>query len=361
MLVQFFLFLHYGIKVSVDTAMYIDDAGTLLTGHLPDGRNIWYLGYSFFLSVLFFFGGDEKMVVFFQCVFSGLAAFALYSLVNQMSSNKVIAIISVSLYLAWIKIHQWNMFIYTDSLFASFSIISLALLSGSKKEWQFLGALLVIAFTFFLRPTGICLVTAVVGYFLYRAYAKMSKVGFVVTLIGLCVLSVLLLNFVLKEFVQSIVESYAKAEIIYPNINLGIQKHNDLTIPSTDHAPIIRILLFGFYNPIYFLKITGFKALLFLANVKPYFSLLHNLAIVSVLYPIYAFAFYGIKILSWSGEKIFILCFIVTQTIMVGLTSENWDGRFLVPVLPFVFILASFGIVQRFQSNHLFANHGLKK
>ena len=42
--------------------------------------------------------------------------------------------------------------------------------------------------------------------------------------------------------------------------------------------------------------------------------------------------------------KPFFFTYILAQGFTVMLTTENWDGRFLIPVLPFVFILASMDI-----------------
>jgi hypothetical protein len=152
-----------------------------------------------------------------------------------------------------------------------------------------------------------------------------------------------LLNNMLSQF--TLVESYAKGEVIYPNIRLGVEVPNDLMIPDTSLSPLARLGMFVFYNPFYFAKITLLKLFLFLANVKPYFSWLHNLLITLVLYPLYIFAFLGFKHFHDKiCGKYFILGFILAQCLTVMLTTENWDGRFLIPILPFILILSAMGI-----------------
>lgn len=138
-----------------------------------------------------------------------------------------------------------------------------------------------------------------------------------------------------------LIESYASGELVYPNA-VSYEPPDNLLIPEKSYSPLLQIMLFAVNNPLYFLKLLFTKLFLFFGNIKPYFSILHNALIVIVLYPAYYLAARGYKsIKGHSREKIFILTFIAFQALTVALASENWDGRFLIPVLPFVFILAS--------------------
>jgi hypothetical protein len=152
----------------------------------------------------------------------------------------------------------------------------------------------------------------------------------------------LLLNAMLKD--SMLVESYASGEVIYPSISLGIKPPVDLIIPITDHYPLTRVVLFIAGNPIYFLKLYFVKLFLFLGNMKPYYSPIHNVMIALVLYPLYGMAIRGYKIMDRHQGKYFIAAYVVTQSFSVAMTSENWDGRFLIPLLPFIFILSAIGI-----------------
>ncbi|WKN33376.1 hypothetical protein PZB74_08520 [Porifericola rhodea] len=142
-----------------------------------------------------------------------------------------------------------------------------------------------------------------------------------------------------------LVESYAKGEIIYPDVRLGISVPSNLIVPKNSLPPLVTLIQFVVFNPLYFIKITAIKVFLFLSNVKPYFSWLHNLLIIFILYPLYGFGIVGLRKYSYDKRILhFIVSYIIAQTITVGLTTENWDGRFLVPVLPFIFILSAIGL-----------------
>ncbi len=85
------------------------------------------------------------------------------------------------------------------------------------------------------------------------------------------------------------------------------------------------------------------KGLLFIGNVKPYYSWLHNAHIAVFLYPVYTAAAYGFWHLEKVKLKLVTGSFIAFQFLTVCFTSVNWDGRFLLPVLPLVFNLAGHG------------------
>lgn len=341
LLVQLSCYLAYGIRVGADSAVYIDYAHRLLEGQWPEGRLLWYTSYISLLAGIFALGGHTGWVVVVQMSFSALAAFALWKAIKHLSADSLTAFLAVFLYIVWIKIHQWNIFIYTESVFTSLAILSFSVFFLSARAWQYTLAVLLIIITFFVRPSGFSFLA---GWLVYAVvvlpWPGRVKWLFVLTA-GVTVL--LLLNFMLTDFVLA--ESYARGEIIYPGIQLGVDVPDNLGLPAEDKPPLWRLLLFIAYHPWYFAKLCLIKLSLFFANVKPYFSLLHNTLIVVLLYPLYALAVRGYRIMpGHRQEKYFVLGFIFSQGLTVMLTTVDWDGRFLVPILPFIFIFSAFGI-----------------
>jgi hypothetical protein len=142
-----------------------------------------------------------------------------------------------------------------------------------------------------------------------------------------------------------LIQSYAKGEIIYPNINFWIEKPESLLLPPDSMQPLASLIFFMAHNPAYFFKLSSVKMILYYGHVKPYFSWVHNTAIVLLLYPLYFLAGWA----AWRSKinkpvLLFLLSYIFLQGATVMLTAENWDGRFLVPVLPFVFVLSALGL-----------------
>ena len=343
---QVVVYLLFGIKESVDSIMYINDSQLILDGGFPSGRNLWYSSYSIIIALLRFFGGDAIEVIYIQLVFSYTAFICLYKLTLSISKSNQSAFIAAFLYIVWIKIHQWNLILYTDSLFASLSIIGITLLHFSKNWKSYFLSLLVLIFTILIRPTGVGILIALIGYFSYsitylKEFTRLSKI----VIIGLLSIGAFfLVNVILLHHIDSFFNSYANAEIIYPNIPFLISQPSNLEYLDSHYPPLFRLIMFVVYNPIYFMKLSLVKGILFIANMKPYFSVLHNIVIGLFLYPIYYFMIKGLKVLPKNSTSVFLICFILSQFMIVSLTSENWDGRFLIPVLPFVFVISSLGI-----------------
>lgn len=349
--VQLFL-LSRGVKTGVDSEVYISNARSILAGDTITGIDFWHIGYSYFLASIFWIGGNLLTVILSQIILSGLALIALFSLAYKLSGDKRVAVIASLLFVGWFKIHEWNTFIYSESLFTSCVLISLAILNRCTKPWHYLVCLPLFCFTFLIRPTGVGLLAGLVAYVLYELDARLefSKKWFYIGATGVVVLFAYVLQLELTDYVNSILESYSKAEIIYPNIKLWITVPDDLWLPAESTAPYMKLLSFAWHNPLYFVKLFSLKFLLFFANLKPYFSWLHNLFIILILFPSYYFAVHGFKQLRSCGERYFMLVFIFFQALTVACTSENWDGRFLIPVLPMIFVLAGIGLNNRLRA-----------
>ncbi len=145
---------YLGIRTGSDTEVYEAMAYALLDGDLPEGRLLWYISYIALLAAIFKLGGNFAWVVGIQILLSGVAAIFLAQAIKKMSGDTRISLVAVFMYLAWVKIHQWNIFIYTESLFTSLAVISFAAFVLSRRPWQHVLSALLVALTFFARPTG---------------------------------------------------------------------------------------------------------------------------------------------------------------------------------------------------------------
>lgn len=342
-LVQWVAFNKFGVLISIDSEVYLTDAQAMIQGELPSGRSFMYLSYSALLAIIQWFGFDASAIVAVQLLTSLGAVFCAFFLAKHIHGSRWSGVVAALLYIVWIKIHQWNFVLYTDSLFCSMVVISFTANYLARSKWQLVIALGLLLFTIFIRPNGIGFGMAMLGYFMvkhstYNNLSLIKKSGIAICFLFLFLVAV---NIILGPYVDSFIASYQKAEIIYPNRQLFIRPSLNLVLPDQSWPPLIKLAAFAINNPIYFGKLFFLKAGLFIANVKPYFSWTHNLIIVTFLYPIYWFAYRGLRLLSDVAVVNFVVIYIGLQVAVVGLTSENWDGRFLIPILPFVFVLAS--------------------
>lgn len=359
LIVQLILYKVTGVKIANDSPRYIFHANRLIeAGVVPAGQNFWYVGYIGFLAFFRVLDLGYSTVVGFQVFLSGLAALALYQATLHITGrNFTVAVFATALYVLWPKIQLWNFYILTDSLFASMMIISFWALVYIKNWQQGIAVLPLFLFAFLVRPSGIGFLVAVAAFVYFTALIHYKKTAVRTGLWLfplLIVFTFLLLNKMLIPF--KLIETYARGEVIFLYQGVLVDGGDQLNLPDWTEPPLFKLFYFIVHNPVYFIKLVCLKLFFFFSNGRPYYSLVHNVFLLLLL-PVYYFAVKGgisKKILS--PPKAFIITFIIFQAFIVMLTVEDWDGRFLVPVLPFVFVLAATGFYLFLQKKKLLSN-----
>ena len=345
------LYAHYGVKIVSDSPRYLNYAQKIADGlGWYEPHNIWYLGYVLLVLVVKSLFFTNEAVVAVQVLVHGVAAAVLYRTSYRLFASRRAALATAVLFLGWIEIPTWNFYILAESWYTSlicFVLYYLVSFDGSLKRWII--TTLVVVLAFITKPTGIAALIAY-GVFLLSYYSvRIRKLKPVAYLIGMLIVPLLygLINQMLASFV--LIENYATGEIVYGMSTVHeyagreqlILPTGNLDIPSFQNAPVLRLLLFVISNPIYFIKLSLLKLLYFLGHIRPYYSWLHNAFIVTTLYPIYLLA--GKALLQKRSEisiRRFFFVFLLMHMVAITATSVDWDGRFLMPLLPVVFLLA---------------------
>ncbi|MEI9917202.1 MAG: hypothetical protein WDO14_00200 [Bacteroidota bacterium] len=206
-------------------------------------------------------------------------------------------------------------------------------------------------FTFFIKPTGIALFGALLGVIAFAMYDRIQKPVLRIAMItGLSVLLILLANEMMSKYL--IMENYQVGEIIYdvrtytgdaPTGGLAIDPPNDLYFPLQSLPAVVKIFLFAICNPLYWTKLTALKIYYLLSHTRPFWSSVHNFYSLLILIPSYVLSLVSFRRLD-KPVLIFATTFLLIHILSVGITSEDWDGRFLMPLLPAIFILSGIAI-----------------
>ncbi|QNF32009.1 hypothetical protein HUW51_04435 [Adhaeribacter swui] len=351
LLSQLFLFFKYqGVAFSGDSYGYLTYAKAITTGQFPDNHYSRYMGYSLFLAVFLGLNISLKGVVLVQVLLSGLAAGALYKTIRVLAPARFYAaFLGTALFILWPGLLTWNFFILTDSLFTSFVIFSLYCvvhLRNGKGHWQ---AIFVIIFTCIIRPNGFIVLTGYLCYlfsyfFLLQNSAQQRLLYFLMGL-GMVFLGVVVINqFLLTHF--DFIKTYQDGQVIF-NSHYYQFKKTELNLPVAQLSPLHRVLVFVRDNPVYFLKMSVTRCLLFFLHIKPYYSFWHNGLIILVLYPMYFFWVVALKVGQIKRPvKLFVCTVFLQQAFIVTVTSEDWDARFLMSVISYVFVFGAIGLHQ---------------
>lgn len=352
-----YLLYSHGIKVVADTERYLEYANNLRSGFYFDPHNFWYIGYSLFILIL---GGNTTAVICVQIVLSFAAALSLYYTAVLIWKSNTSGFIAALLFVAFIDITSWNTYVLAESLFVSFTCFSLLILarlmSGTRPTWLIVLAVFVIAFTFFIKPTGIAMLVACIAVIAWNGIRSMQNklVRVTVVLIAFCVV-VLLANRMLRTYL--IIDNYKSGEVVYGVTIVDPQQYSvnglivtppdHLYVPSDDTPPVLKIIEVAFHHPVYWSQLFLTKAFYLLVHIRPFWSMGHNVFSVLVLLPVYFFCVGGLIRNKLQTVFIFAITFLLVHILAVCLTSEDWDGRFLMPLLPVVFLLAGSSIIKR--------------
>ncbi|MBV6644316.1 MAG: glycosyltransferase family 39 protein [Cyclobacteriaceae bacterium] len=338
-----------GTKIVNDSPRYLEYAEQLKSGFYFDRHNFWYLGYVFFIFLIKVFTQEVGAIILAQHLLSLIALLTLYKASYALFQDRMKATITALLFIFFVEINSWNAYILPESFYLSmtcFSLCFLILIFHKTKNWStLLMGFVIVSVTALSKPTGIALLMA-----LAFSSSMLINLKWRWPLLGIAmVVSLLLANTMLDTF-RVIELNYVKGEVVYavgtlPNDGLYdpliLDVPKDMVTSASDQGPVMQIVTFIVQNPWYWTKLFCLKVFFFLTHVRPYWSDWHNLFSVVFLLPMY---YHAIRTLRSGIPKTishFAVSYLLIHIIIIGITSVDWDGRFLVPLLPVIFLCAT--------------------
>jgi hypothetical protein len=363
-----FLFKYHGPHYANDSARYLGYATNLAAhgyyktepGMVPatianNGvdnfqyvHNQRYLLYPWFQSVWLRLHAGWWGIVLGQMVLSGLAARALYGAVRRLAGGRRgAAALATGLFILWPDVQQFNCYLLTESLFISLSVLSFwALVRARAGGWWGVLLTVLLLLTALVRPNGFVVAAAVGLAGLAVLYVRKRR--FFWLAVGAAGLSAPLAVWWLNQQLVSffIVETYARGELMFATPVWAVHPSAPLVLPPAGIGQMSRVLHFAAHNPGFLVKLMLGKLLVFFSSIKPYYSLAHKAMSVLLLWPLYYLAVRGAgRAAVWLPARAFLAGVPLLQAAIVMLTVDDYDVRFLAPVLPFVFALAALGLV----------------
>jgi hypothetical protein len=304
-----------------------------------------YVLYPLFQSLWLWLGLGWWGIVAGQMVVSAFATRAVYHGTRRLAGGKrAAAALATFFFIAWPDIQQFNVYLLTESLFISLVALSFGAFTrmqeSSSKDWALL--LLLLLLTALARPNGfmVGLAAGLAGLDVLR---RRDRGPWRAVLLLLVLLSPLLwqaLNHQLETYY--LMDTYQRGELIFRYQLWAVHQAEPLNMPPPGTGPAARVLYFALHNPVYLGRLMLGKLFVFISYLKPHYSLAHRLVGVLVLWPAYVLAFRGARRAAiWRPARVFLAATFLLQTAIVMLTVDDWDVRFLAPVLLPVFVLAA--------------------
>jgi hypothetical protein len=322
----------------------------IISGDFSSIGTVSGFGLSLLLLPFVYFDISLVFFVFFNILLTGLAGLCLYKITSKFFC-KLSGIICVVLFLYYFPFLFFNFQILTDILFINLIIICCYLFVYFKKIYIPIILLLILALIS-VRPNGlIFLLSILTCTFFLIIYKKNLYLFLLFSLFSLILFFPIINisnNFIISLDLQDAISS--KGIIYGYSFEKGTICLKDcLSIKLADQTyenNIIGVLKFISINFINYFKLFLLKIFWLLLRARPYYSDLHNLYIIFydiVLYPSFIYGF--IKRPKNNFSVNVILFFILFSIILVGLTYDDWDGRFSLYFLSLIMIFSSYGVL----------------
>jgi hypothetical protein len=349
-LFQLTFYFKFGIVTGYESAKYITQADSVLaTGHYASGNFLFYsieillIAFSKMANVFPWF------VVTVQLLFNALSVCLFYRLCYTISKNSFTAFLFTLIFICMFYYHMYNVHLFTESLYFSFSIIYTYILFSVRKLSIKNGLLVMAAlsFLYFTRPTGIFFVPSTLVYIVLRFYRKKARL-----ILSTCfILGLAALYFLLNFALNSGGEFDFLLPYLDERVICGvptIQGKHEIFVPVEKNSVEGLFYIITHYPSLFFgLAIKRLWA--FFGVIRPYFSLGHNLFISAYFYACYLLSAIGLKKMfsNFLPQTSYMLCNICFIVITVTLSCDEWHNRFILALLPFFLLLASGAFIRK--------------
>jgi hypothetical protein len=343
LLLNSFLLLHRGIFLHHESAKYIDQARLFLATGAPESANFWLyivqillIAFSIKFHLGFFF------VVLVQLFFNLVALAFFYQTVRYIFGDARTAFAAAFLLLANYCYQEFNTYLYTESLFYSFTLIFSCYLIRIrtltiKKVSAVIAMLLIICFT---RPTGLLFVPPAFLYLFLVFFRNMAAWKKTALLAGIGILFLFGLNLALG--------SGGGLDFMLPfrddRIICGLP-----TLPAfqpiktaANGNSLYGLLYYITHNTAQFLRLAGLKSAAFWGVARKWYSTRHNVYLIVFFGAIHLMTLTSLGY--WFRDNPNILCYLLSAIgltwLTVMLTCDDWGNRFYLNITPFLIILA---------------------
>ena len=329
-----------------------------------------YIGYGFIITLFkLLFKSDLlslKIIIYFQIIVSLISGICLFFLIKKYSTI-FIAFFTAFLYLCYPPLQSWNLFILSDSLALSFTIIviSLFLIYDSKSLKIIFIFIFISLLVATIRPHAWILPLSLISYLVIVLKKDKFFLMFGIVTIILFLGIYYIIDKMLKaennwhtsynassSFVEFIVwhEECIETDINffkYKCIKMDEDTKNVFLLTTQDKGSLHSLGWLILNEPKHFSQVFFWRVFWELIKLRPTYSLSINLFFILTLGPIYFFSLIGIGI--YFIKKIInpmvgLFAFIAFYDLLfIGFTFAGFSARFSLILYPFIFYFSIFG------------------
>lgn len=335
------LYTNLGIRQGADTRRYVSGAVQLRSGEPLDGKQASYLAYVTLVAAGDAAGLGWPGLVALQCL-AGLAAIAAVFASAAALGGRRAGWIAAVLLAVNVDLWRFNFYILTDSPYAS-SLAVLTALSIAfmrrKKAYALIGALAAGVVTVLLRPTGWILVP----FFAAFAPGRWRPRSAVPVVAGLALLLAALAVFspaLYRRIGQERPERHLRDGTVVWGSRWKLPMPED---PPQGSGAWSGSASYVLRHPVACARLALTRVSAELLHVRGTYSTRHNAAVLLWYMPLYVLAAAGFA-RNWRDPEAQLTGGVIaSHLLVVALLFADWDGRFLLHVVPLITALAGVG------------------
>lgn len=323
-----------GILTDKEAMKYISCARDVLAGDLGGDlvhRYRMYATYILFL-VPFTAIGIPSLAVPVQIGLGIGAAFMLRRCVLRLNGTTTQADLVFALFLLAYPLQIWTLALYSESFFVNLSILFLG--AALRTDRSLLWLLPIAVLLIFARPVGILFVAPVLAWRVLKNSGRLRIIGIWAMSMAV-MLAILFLPILPLDQLRVVVEGHAIGGI--PKFPDAGTRFHGSTLASAQ-VQFIREHGLSTWAGLVLQRMAWFFSLW-----RPYFSNFHN-AVSAPLVLLYPLALLTVVQRRKSSFVQVITASVLLNALVVCFTYAEWNGRFLMPLLPMIMLLAVFSV-----------------
>ncbi len=343
--VQLALLLWVGIYTKEEAIKYIGEAGYFQQYlHFSEPKYLFYSSYIFLHVLSHAIGAGIVGVYILQLIVNAIATLCFHSLVVNLTAKKTIAFLATLLLVLCIPYQKWTVYLFTESIFFSLLIIYFYILFQKREEssTRIILAAILLLLIILARPTGILIIPPTLLLIARYLYKHKHFIPLTIACVAGVLAFVVITNLAMQgqgEF--DFLKPFREEHII-----CGYPQKTSTGNTNTSANTLQGLMIYIFQNPRQFGVLAIERIIAFFGMIRPYFSARHNLFLGAFFYPIYLFALAGIPTMYRVSKRFAFFSAMVISVFMISVmvTCDDWHNRFIMPVMPVIFVFAAAGM-----------------
>lgn len=336
-----------GIRTGGDTIRYTEGAAKLAAGLPLEGMERLFAAYIGVLAASTAAGLGEAGVIGLQILVAALATIALCELGSTLS-GPVGGLAAAALFVLNIDIARWHAYVLTDSLYISLVVVAAYAIhvASERGGWWYASAVAVVVASASLRPQGRLLAIVAAGYWVVRRPATTVDRRIVITCAAVLVAGVVLSSRgALESEAETPGQWLGDGVVVWrdPASNLSMPRDAGVDITKAE-ATSTEPLRYVLRHPLATARLGATRVGVELWHARRFYSRGHNVTVVGLLGIVYALALIGVARVWREPLARLLVAIVCAHLLMVAATFADWDGRFLLYVLPLIGLFAAAGL-----------------